>query len=100
MTNENEKPVDVPAPPKRARSNVLTVEEAAAELGVSPAVVYAAVKGGYIPKLPLPGRLIRISRAKFDEYKRGELQRELQPTPVRRLTAHQEKLLAGVKSII
>lgn len=81
-----------------AREQPLTVEQAAEELGVSPAIVYASVKAGIIPKLPLKSRIILIPRSKFEQYKRGELDEKGEP--VRQPTQHQKDLLKGVKSII
>lgn len=81
-----------------AREEVLTVEQAAAEIGVSPGVVYASVRAGTIPKLPLKGRLVLIPRGKWEQFKRGELDEKGQP----RLqpTQHQRDLLRGTKEII
>ena len=83
---------------KTGRSDVLTVKEAAQELGVSEKIVYAGVKSGLIPKLALPGRLIRIPRAKFEQYKRGELDERGEPR--RQPTERQKELLKGSKEFI
>jgi excisionase family DNA binding protein len=80
------------------REDVLTVEQAAAELGVSAGVVYANVKAGVIPKLPLKGRLVLLPRTKFEQFKRGELDETGEPR--QRPTERQQDLLRGVKSII
>ena len=79
------------------REEVLTVEEAAGELRVSPGVIYAGIRKKLIPTVPMPGRIIRIPRGGWERYKRGELDEKGE---VRAPTQHQSDLLKGVKSII
>lgn len=83
---------------ERSREAVLTPEEAAVELGVSKAVIYANVKAGIIPKVPMSGRLIRIPRSKFEQYKRGELDDKGEPKL--RPTQTQLEMLKGTQSIL
>lgn len=81
-----------------AREEVLTAREAAAEIGVSPGVIYANVKAGVIPSLPMKGRLVLIPRGKWEQFKRGELDEKGEP--VRQPTQQQKELLKGTKEII
>lgn len=47
-------------PDEARRRGTLSVEEAAALLGIGRDAVYSAVHAGTLPRLPVPGRVVRL----------------------------------------
>jgi excisionase family DNA binding protein len=57
-------------------SEILTVEELAARWKVEPGWIYSKVREGQLPKIPLPGRYVRIRLDVIEAFERGELDDE------------------------
>jgi Helix-turn-helix domain len=54
-------------------SEVLTAEELAARWKVEPGWIYAKVREGRLPKIPLPGKYVRFRLDVIEAFERDEL---------------------------